>query len=68
MRRLQAASHEIIREKTKGAATIQYLIEAGVFEEKISLSSAIAAQLMWNSNRKFLDIVYEAGLMSDVEF
>ena len=60
--------HEIIREKTKGAATIQYLIEAGVFEEKISLSSAIAAQLMWNSNRKFLDIVYEAGLMSDVEF
>lgn len=60
--------HEIIRQKTNGATTIEYLIEAGGFEEKISLSSAIAAQLMWNSSRNINDVIYEAGLMADVDF
>ena len=60
--------HEIIRQKTKGNTSIEYLIEAGVIEKKISLSCAIAAQLMWNSSREFNDIIYEAGLMADVDF
>ena len=59
---------EVIRKKTNGSASLEFLIEAGVFEYKISLASAISAQLMWNSNREYTQIIYEAGLMSDVEF
>jgi len=59
---------EMIRCKTSGETSIEYLIEDGIFEEKINLACAIAAQLAWNSSRDLSDIFYEAGLMPDVEF
>ncbi len=58
---------DIIRKDTKGNTMIEALIEDGLMEEKINLSCAIMAQLMWNPGRSYKDIVYEASLMPDVE-
>lgn len=57
----------MIRREKQGHTMIQALIEDGMFEEKISLSAAIMAQLMWNDEREYREIVYEASLMPDVE-
>ena len=51
------------------AMTLRELLDCGApLPDKSIWYNQIAAQLMWNSNRKFLDIIYEAGLMSDVDF
>ncbi len=59
---------EIIRRNTKGETMLQHLLEAGVLEERINLACAIAGEILWNSNRDFSDILYEASLMADVDF
>lgn len=58
---------EIIRKDTKGNTMIEALIEDGLMEEKINLACAIYAQLIWNSNRPYDEIVYEACLMPDMD-
>lgn len=58
---------EVIRKEKQGNTMIQALIEDGAFEEKINLSAAIMAELMWDSDKPFDDIVYAACLMPDIE-
>jgi len=58
---------EAIRQDKKGKTMIEALIEDGLIDEKINLSCAMMAQMMWDSERDIKDIIYEACLMPDVE-
>ena len=60
--------YKLIVEKTKGKALIQHLIENAAFEESISFASSLISQLMWNPNRKFTDLLYEAAQSEDIDF
>ena len=40
--------------------TVLALIEDGIFEEKIQLSTALYAEMIWNSRRSIKDVLQQA--------
>lgn len=44
------------------------LVEDGMFEEIVSLPTALYSAMLWNSNRTYEDVIFEVAMRKDVDF
>lgn len=65
------AMHKVVsllNQKKNGDYSAQLLIEDGMLEEKIFFPAAVAASLLWNTDRKMEDLLCETALCPDICF